>query len=81
MMTTIAKIIIEELIPSLLLSQIIKSAALQRKSCGVQVFCPNQFNFFCQIARLVLDSTLHAIFLCSWDLEIWHRVATPKCSI
>ena len=26
-------------------------------------------------------STSHAIFLCSWDLEIWHRVATPKCSI
>ena len=26
-------------------------------------------------------STLHAIFLCSWDLEICHRVATPKCCI
>ena len=49
MMTTIAKIIIEELIPSLLLSHIIKSAALQRGSCGVQVFCPNRFNFFVKI--------------------------------
>ena len=27
---------------------------------------------------LRLLSTSHAIFLCSWDLEIWHRVATPK---
>ena len=26
-------------------------------------------------------STSHAIFLCSWDLEIWHRVATPNRSI
>ena len=26
-------------------------------------------------------STSHAIFLCSWDLEIWHRAATPNRSI
>ena len=32
-------------------------------------------------ARQRRDSTSHAIFLCSWDLEIWHRVATPKCCI
>ena len=27
------------------------------------------------------SSTSHAIFLCSWDLKIWHRVATPNRSI
>ena len=46
MMTTIAMIIIEELIPSLLLSHIIKSAALQRGSCEVQFFVKIKFFFF-----------------------------------
>ena len=33
------------------------------------------------IDKVIELSTSHAIFLCSWDLEIWHRVATPKCCI
>ena len=45
MVTTIAKIIMGQLLLSLLLSQIIPSAALQRGSCEVQFFCPIQVFF------------------------------------
>ena len=36
---------------------------------------------FCWLHVYLMGSTSHAIFLCSWDLEIWHRVATPNRSI
>ena len=54
-MTTIAKIIMGQVILSLLLSQIIPSAALKRRSCEFHFF-PNQFNLFCQFAHLFLET-------------------------
>ena len=51
-----------------------------RTSEGSQPFKSDQF-WFQSWLRYYVYSTSHAIFLCSWDLEIWHRVASPKCSI